>query len=294
MTQRKMDLKELIDRIDQNTTAQKEQNERWERELGLTTLETREREPKELELLLQKWEQAREARLCAAPAREALWSPAPVEMVLCTEREESFPEPEEGQLREQEVPLLATHKGKEMGSPPPPQQKQPPLRSSPVLPGTVPCPLLLETLPVCLDLPALDLEPRSLHHRPELCPWFPTLLSPITQTSLGCCQTLLVLPLFAASLPLGDRTSLRWSPGEDLCPLLQSPVSRPSLQSPLSSRWGPCQLREQEVPLLATHKGKEMGSPPPPQQKQPPLRSSPVLPAIQNKRKALKFSSSIM
>ncbi|MGH0127792.1 UNVERIFIED_CONTAM: hypothetical protein FKN15_032097 [Acipenser sinensis] len=52
---------------------------------------------------------------------------------------------------------------------------------------------------------------------------------------LGCCQTSLVFPLFAASLPLGDRdrTSLRQSPGEDLCPLLHPPVPRLSLQSPV-------------------------------------------------------------
>ncbi|RXM98590.1 Centromere protein O [Acipenser ruthenus] len=71
----------------------------------------------------------------------------------------------------------------------------------PALANAVPCPLLLDTLPVCLDLPALDLEPRSLHHRPQLCPWFRTPLFPSTQMSLGCCQMLLVLPLFAASLP---------------------------------------------------------------------------------------------
>ncbi|MGH0167765.1 UNVERIFIED_CONTAM: hypothetical protein FKN15_053126 [Acipenser sinensis] len=35
------------------------------------------------------------------------------------------------------------------------------------------------------------------------------------------------------------RTSLRWSPGEDLCPLLHPPVPRPTIRSPLSNRWGP-------------------------------------------------------
>ncbi|MGH0122996.1 UNVERIFIED_CONTAM: hypothetical protein FKN15_010272 [Acipenser sinensis] len=113
-----------------------------------------------------------------------------------------------------------------MRSPPPPQPQPPPLRYSPALLRVVPCPLLLDTLPVCLDLHALDLEPRSLHHRPQLCPWFPTPLSPSTQTLLGCCQMSLVLPLFAASLCLCDRTSLRRSPGEDLCPLLHPPVNR--------------------------------------------------------------------
>ncbi|MGH0117246.1 UNVERIFIED_CONTAM: hypothetical protein FKN15_032213 [Acipenser sinensis] len=124
------------------------------------------RDGRELELLLQKWEQPREAPLSAAPAREALRSPSPEEMVLCPERE-SFPEPEEGQPREQEVPPLATDKGKEVRSPPTPQPRPPPQRSSLALPGAVLCPLLLDTLLVCLDLPGLDLEPRSLHYQPQ-------------------------------------------------------------------------------------------------------------------------------
>ncbi|MGH0117632.1 UNVERIFIED_CONTAM: hypothetical protein FKN15_041824 [Acipenser sinensis] len=166
-------------------------------------------------------------------------SPAPEDVVLCPEQEESFPESEEGQLWEREVPPPATDKGEEVRRPPPPQPRPPPLRSGPALLQVIPCPLLLDTLPVCLDLPALDLELRSVHHRPQLYPWFPSPLSPITQTSLGCCQTSLVLPLLAAKLPLGDRTSLRRAPGEDLCPLLHPPVPRPSLRSPLSSQWGP-------------------------------------------------------
>ncbi|MGH0126904.1 UNVERIFIED_CONTAM: hypothetical protein FKN15_042075 [Acipenser sinensis] len=137
-------------------------------------------------------------------AREAPESPAPEELLQGEQEEETIPEPED-----------------------------------PALVSAVPCPLLLDTLPVFLDLPTLGLEPRSLHHRPQLCPWFPTPLSLSTQTSLGCCKTSLVLPLFAAKLPLGDRTSLRRSPGEDLCPLLQPPVPRPSLRSALLSRWGP-------------------------------------------------------
>ncbi|MGH0137044.1 UNVERIFIED_CONTAM: hypothetical protein FKN15_064448 [Acipenser sinensis] len=99
----------------------------------------------------------------------------------------------------------------------------------------IPCPLLLETLPVCLDLPVLDLEPRSLQNRSQLSTWFPAPLSLRTKMLLGCYQTSLKLPLFAASLPLGDQISLHWSPVIDLCPLLQSPVLRPS---PQSTRWG--------------------------------------------------------
>ncbi|MGH0122340.1 UNVERIFIED_CONTAM: hypothetical protein FKN15_055100 [Acipenser sinensis] len=194
-------IEELIARLNRNTAAQLEQTERWERELGLAPLEAKEREPTELELLLQKWEQAREAPLSAVPAREAPQSPAPEDVVLCPEQEESFPESEEGQPREREVPPPATDKGEEGRSPPPPQPRPPPLRSGPALLQVIPCPLLLDTLPVCLDLPALDLELRSVHHRPQLYPWFPSPLSPITQTSLGSCQTSLVLPCSLLRFP---------------------------------------------------------------------------------------------
>ncbi|MGH0130959.1 UNVERIFIED_CONTAM: hypothetical protein FKN15_056685 [Acipenser sinensis] len=170
----------------------------------------------------------------------------------------SSAEPEGMELlsREPEWVERPSREPEEVSEVPPPQPRPPPLETSPVLPGTVPYPLLLDTLPVCLDLPALDLEHRSLHHQPQLYTWFPTPLSSITQTSLGCCQTSLVLLLFAASLPLGDRTSLRRSPGGDLCPLLQSPVFRPSLQSALSSRWGPVSLSRGpslEAPEGPTH-----------------------------------------
>ncbi|MGH0118614.1 UNVERIFIED_CONTAM: hypothetical protein FKN15_047594 [Acipenser sinensis] len=136
---------------------------------------------------------------------------------------------------------------------PPPQPRPPPLQSSSALLRPVPQPLLLDTLPVFLDLPVLDLEPRSLQHWPQLCPWFPAPLSPSTQTSLGCCQTSLLLPLFAASLPLGDRTSLHRFPGEDLGPLRHPPVPRPTLRSALSARWGP--MSPVRGPFLAAPEG---------------------------------------
>ncbi|MGH0124512.1 UNVERIFIED_CONTAM: hypothetical protein FKN15_018999 [Acipenser sinensis] len=60
---------------------------------------------------------------------------------------------------------------------PPPQPRPPPLESSLALLRPVPQPLLLDTLSVFLDLPVLDLEPRSLQHWPQLCPWLPAPLS---------------------------------------------------------------------------------------------------------------------
>ncbi|RXM95709.1 hypothetical protein EOD39_16555 [Acipenser ruthenus] len=77
-------LKDLIAKINWNTAAQLEQNKKWRHELGLP-----EREPNELDLLLQKWEQAKEAQQ----------SPAPGELVLGQGwEEESVPEPEEVEL----------------------------------------------------------------------------------------------------------------------------------------------------------------------------------------------------
>ncbi|MGH0173502.1 UNVERIFIED_CONTAM: hypothetical protein FKN15_065613 [Acipenser sinensis] len=227
-TTQRMDFKELIEMINRNTAAQIEQTKKWRQELGLP-----DPEPTELELLLQKWEQASVAPQSPEPEGEEL--PLPL------------PEPRG------EEPPLPEPRGEEVKSRPPPQPRPPPLQSSSALLRPVPQPLLLDTLPVFLDLPVLDLEPRSLQHWPQLCPWFPAPLSPSTQTSLGCCQTLLLLPLFAASLPLGDRTSLRRFPGEDLCTLRHPPVPRPTLRSALSARWGP--MSPVRGPFLAAPEG---------------------------------------
>ncbi|MGH0128021.1 UNVERIFIED_CONTAM: hypothetical protein FKN15_077315 [Acipenser sinensis] len=152
-----------------------EQTKKWRQELGLP-----DPEPTELELLLQKWEQA-----CVAPQ-----SPEPEgeELPLPEPRGEEPPEPrgEEPSLPEPrgEEPLFPEPRGEEGRSIPPPQPRPPPLQSSSALLRPVPQPLLLDTLPVFLDLPVLDLEPRSLQHWPQLCPWFPAPLSPSTQTTM--------------------------------------------------------------------------------------------------------------
>ncbi|MGH0126629.1 UNVERIFIED_CONTAM: hypothetical protein FKN15_030185 [Acipenser sinensis] len=200
-------------------------------------------EPREVELPLPE---PREVELPLPEPREVELLPEPREgeppLPEPRGEEPPLPEPrgEEPLLpepREVEPPLPEPRK--EVKSIPPPQPRPPPLRSSSAPLRPVPHPLLQDTLPVFPDLPVLDLEPRSVQHGPQLCPWFPAPLSPNTQTSLGCCQTSLLLPLFAASLPLGDRTSLRWSPGEDLCPLLHPPVPRSTLRSPLLDRGVP-------------------------------------------------------
>ncbi|MGH0127650.1 UNVERIFIED_CONTAM: hypothetical protein FKN15_071805 [Acipenser sinensis] len=185
------------------------------------------------------------------PRGEELPLPEPrgEELPLPEPRGEELPLPEP----RREEPPLPEPRGEEVKSRPPPQPRPPPLQSSSALLRPVPQPLLLDTLPVFLDLPVLDLEPRSLQHWPQLCPWFPAPLSPSTQMSLGCCQTSLLLPLFAASLPLGDRTSLHRFPGEDLGPLRHPPVPRPTLRSALSARWGP--MSPVRGPFLAAPEG---------------------------------------
>ncbi|MGH0134596.1 UNVERIFIED_CONTAM: hypothetical protein FKN15_054841 [Acipenser sinensis] len=241
-------IEELIKRINRKTAAQIEQTaryERWAIDMGLAPPKIQEREPTELERLIQAWE-----LLLPEPRREEPPLPEP------TEEKPPLPEPrgEEPPLPEPrgEELLLPEPRGEELPLPEPRGEELPlpeprgeelllpePRGEEPPLPEPIPHPLLLDTLPVFLDLPVLDLEPRSLQHWPQLCPWFPAPLSPSTQTSLGCCQTSRSLLLFAASLPLGDRTSLRRFPGEDLCPLLYPPVPRSMLRSPLSNRWVP-------------------------------------------------------
>ncbi|MGH0149292.1 UNVERIFIED_CONTAM: hypothetical protein FKN15_045488 [Acipenser sinensis] len=67
-----MDLWNLIEQINETAAAQKEQLERWEREMGLAPQKKQEREPTELELLLQEWEQARVAPQSPESEKEEL------------------------------------------------------------------------------------------------------------------------------------------------------------------------------------------------------------------------------
>ncbi|MGH0140220.1 UNVERIFIED_CONTAM: hypothetical protein FKN15_001626 [Acipenser sinensis] len=321
----RMDFKELIERIIKNTAAQEEQTRKMKRqtqELGVAPLFIQEREPTELERLLQKWElpsrepegvelPSKEPEGVELPSREPegvelrlpepkgeepplpeprgeeppLLEPRGEEPPLPEPRGEEpplpeprgeepplpeprgeepplpeprgeepplpeprgeeppLPEPrgEEPPLPEPrgEEPQLPEPKGEGAKSIPPPQPRPPPLLSSPAPLRPVPRPLLLDTLSVGLDLPSLDLEPRSRQKRSQFSTWSPAPLLPDTKTSLRCSQTSLTLPLVTALLPLGDQTSLHWVPAVDLCPLLQPPVPRLSFRSPLSNRWGP-------------------------------------------------------
>ncbi|MGH0150737.1 UNVERIFIED_CONTAM: hypothetical protein FKN15_041205 [Acipenser sinensis] len=199
-----MDLEELIVQINKNAAAQKEQLERWERELGLAPLKRQERELNELELLFQKWVEARVVPQSPEPEGEELLLPPDPEG-----KEPSLPEPrgEEPPLPEPrgEEPLLPEPRGEELPPPEPEgeepplsEPRPPPLRSSLAPLGAVPRPWLLDTLPVCLDLPSLDVEPRSLQNWSQFSTWFPAVLPPSTKTSLRCSQTSLTLPLVTA------------------------------------------------------------------------------------------------
>ncbi|MGH0117847.1 UNVERIFIED_CONTAM: hypothetical protein FKN15_003878 [Acipenser sinensis] len=159
-------IEELITRINCNTAAQREQNGKWRQEMGLP-----DPEPTELDLLLQKWEQARGAPLTPTPEPEGVELPSrePEGVELPSQEPEGVelpsrePEGVEPWLAQEP---LAENKREKVEKILPPQPRPQPLKTSPVLPGTFPCPLLLDTLPVCPDHPGLDLEPRSLHHRP--------------------------------------------------------------------------------------------------------------------------------
>ncbi|MGH0121340.1 UNVERIFIED_CONTAM: hypothetical protein FKN15_032983 [Acipenser sinensis] len=208
----KMDIKELIEMIKNNTAAQEEETKKMERQTQ--------------ELLLQKW-------------KPPLPEPRGEEPPLPEPRGEEppLPEPrgEEPPLPEPrgEEPPLPEPRGEGAKSIPPPQPRPPPLWSSLAPLHPVPRPLLLDTLSVGLDLPSLDLEPRSRQKQSQFSTWSPALLLPDTKTSLHRSQTSLTLPLVTASLPLGDRTSQHWVPVADLCPLLQPPVPRLSFVAPV-------------------------------------------------------------
>ncbi|MGH0143547.1 UNVERIFIED_CONTAM: hypothetical protein FKN15_014648 [Acipenser sinensis] len=270
--------KELIIKINQNTAAQKEQNERWERELGLAPLKRQVRELTELELLLQRWEQARQAPLTPAPEPRGEEPPLPEprgeepQMPEPRGEEPPLPEPrgEEPPLPEPrgeelllpeprgEEPPLSEPRGEETVMPESPVEVKgedvpPPLQASPALPREVPCPGSVDTGPECPDLPPLDLAPRSQYSQAQSPAWSLASLPLESQTSLRRRktslrkrQTSLVLPLLVAPfplptapLPLESQTSLRRSTATHLCLPVLTPGHRPALWSPWTSRLGP-------------------------------------------------------
>ncbi|MGH0129988.1 UNVERIFIED_CONTAM: hypothetical protein FKN15_025849 [Acipenser sinensis] len=165
-----MDLLEMIEQITRNAVAQREQLERWEREMGLAPV--KKREPTELELLLQEWEQASGAPQPPEPEGEEppLPEPREEELLLPEPRGEELPEPRGEELplpepRGEELPLPEPRE--EVTSVPPPQPRPPPLRSSPASLRPVPHPLLLDTLSAWERLEKAEHE-RGVALRTEL------------------------------------------------------------------------------------------------------------------------------
>ncbi|MGH0131827.1 UNVERIFIED_CONTAM: hypothetical protein FKN15_048181 [Acipenser sinensis] len=120
-------IEELIERINRNTAAQREQTaqfERWAIEMGLAPPKTQEREPTELERLIQAWEQASAAPQSPEPRGEEPPLPEP------RGEEPPLPEPrgEEPPLPEPrgEEPPLPEPRGEEPPLPEP-RGEEPPL-----------------------------------------------------------------------------------------------------------------------------------------------------------------------
>ncbi|MGH0192231.1 UNVERIFIED_CONTAM: hypothetical protein FKN15_010399 [Acipenser sinensis] len=192
-----MEIEDLINKLVQSTAAQKEanclqreSNQHWRQELGLPT-----REPEVSEL---KW-------VLVWPAPQQL--SAVDQESLGAEQGSSLVE-QESLATELELLLSATDKGEEVRIPLPPQPRPPPLRSSPVLLGVVPCPKLLDTLPECPDLPVLDLVPRSVHHHAQSVPWSPTPLPLKLQMSRRNRLTSHTFPRPLTVFTLENQTSL--------------------------------------------------------------------------------------
>ncbi|MGH0149253.1 UNVERIFIED_CONTAM: hypothetical protein FKN15_038575 [Acipenser sinensis] len=134
----RMDFKELIGRFNKNTAAYKEQTRKMERqiqELGLAPLIIQEREPTELERLLQRWElPSREPEGVELPSRE----PEGVELPSREPEGVELPsrEPEGVEIPSREP------RGEE-----PPHPEPSSMQASPALPREVPSPVIVDTWP---------------------------------------------------------------------------------------------------------------------------------------------------
>ncbi|MGH0140783.1 UNVERIFIED_CONTAM: hypothetical protein FKN15_035285 [Acipenser sinensis] len=224
-----MDIADLIRTLEKSTAemqeATRKQNEctqQLRQEWGLPTGE-QEFPVSQLELVLQK-----------------LVSPAPQQESLLPEpelqaREPELPAPERKPAVPELQQELQLYEEEELKCPAPPQPRPPPQQSSPALVGTVPCPVLVDTMPECMDLPVLDLVPRSGHRQAQLLTWSLALLPLKPQTSQRGRVTSLAFPLPPAVFPLESQRSLRWSRGSQLCLSLHRPGYRPTRRSPLAS-----------------------------------------------------------
>ncbi|MGH0167028.1 UNVERIFIED_CONTAM: hypothetical protein FKN15_052313 [Acipenser sinensis] len=132
------------------TAVQEESNRQWRVEWGLPELE-----PTELQLLFQRWVRSTPEPEVPAPEGEAPLSPVP-----------------EGEAPLSPVPEgEATNKGEEVKKILPS-----PLKTSLAPDGSVPHPVILDTLPECPDLQPLGLEIKQEHHQTQFLAWSPALL----------------------------------------------------------------------------------------------------------------------
>ncbi|MGH0153131.1 UNVERIFIED_CONTAM: hypothetical protein FKN15_033385 [Acipenser sinensis] len=221
-------LKQMVVEQEEANCRQREENERRRRERGLPP--QKQREPTELDLLIQKtdwaawkWEWPR-----AQP------EPSAMEQGLGEETLVVEPEP----VTEEVLPQIAEREelAQELMTP---QPQTRPLQAGPALPCVVPCPGIVDTLPECPDLPTLDLAPRSQHCQAQLFAWSLSQLPLKPQTSRHGSQTSLALPLPPTVFPLRLQTSLRRSTATHLCLPFLAPGHRPALQSPRASHPGP-------------------------------------------------------
>ncbi|MGH0135701.1 UNVERIFIED_CONTAM: hypothetical protein FKN15_057743 [Acipenser sinensis] len=199
----------------------------WRQEQGLPTREL-EFPASGLQRLLQKGVWPTPKQESSVPELPAT-VPAP-EPGVPVQEPELF-----GQEPEVHKPLLE----EELNCPAPPQPRHTPLQSSPELMGTVPCPVLIDNLPECMDVPVLDLVPRSVHRQAQLLTWSLAQLPLKPKTSRRGRVTSLAFPLHPAVFPLESQMSLHRLHDSHFCLSLHHPGYRPTCRSPLASRFGP-------------------------------------------------------
>ncbi|MGH0144618.1 UNVERIFIED_CONTAM: hypothetical protein FKN15_005813 [Acipenser sinensis] len=210
----KMDIKDLIEMINKNTAAQEEQTRKMERqrqELGLAPWIIQEREPTELELLLQKWElPSREPEGVELPSREPDGVELPLPEQLTVQVGQTLP-------REVPGPIIVDT-----------WPECPDLPALDLAPRSQHC----QAQSLAWSLSPLPLESQtSLRKR---------------QTSLRKGQRSFAFPLLIAPLPLpsatlhlGFQRSLCRSTGTCLCLSVLAPGHQSALWSPWPSHLGP-------------------------------------------------------
>ncbi|MGH0181162.1 UNVERIFIED_CONTAM: hypothetical protein FKN15_006385 [Acipenser sinensis] len=199
-----MDFKELIERLNKNIAAQEEQIKKMERqrqELGLASLIIQEREPTELERLLQKWE---------LPSREPEGVKLPLPEQPTVQVSPALP-------REVPGPVIVDT-----------WPECPDLPALDLAPRSQHC----QAQSLAWSLTPLPLESQTSLRKRQM-----SLRK--GQRSLAFPLLIASLPLHRATLHLEFQRSLRRSTGARLCLSVLAPGHRSALWSPWTSRLGP-------------------------------------------------------